>query len=296
MADGSRGPSNGTTRERIGGLAAAGGVPYDDDPLSKVLGLDPHSSSVVAWLGYTLGAIAVLLGTSVLVRAVGLLVALTNQLPQTNYVPQEIEVEEAPPPPPAEPPPEPKQDVAPAPRPTPHEAPPPPPAAPAQAAKVLTQEPDPNEPVDLTGNTIITGNGDVYAGGTTTANGTSKTAVRGTPAPTGVPGGTGPVAAAPVHKGDDHSRRASLGGGNDWSCPFPQEADVAQIDDAYVTLDIDVQPDGTAKAVRVLSDPGNGFGREAYRCAMARRGYVTALDYDGNAIPGQARVRVHFSR
>ena len=36
----------------------------------------------------------------------------------------------------------------------------PPPPAPAQAAKVLTQEPKPDEPVDLTGNTIIQGNAD----------------------------------------------------------------------------------------------------------------------------------------
>src|SRR5579872_400735 len=294
MADGSRGSSNGTTGARIGVMATAGGAPYDD-PLYKVLGLDPHSSSAVAWLGYMLGAVALLLGLSVVVRAVGNNVALTNQVPQLTYVPQEIEVDEAPPPapPPVEAPPEPKE-AAPPPRPTPHEAPPPP-AAPAQAGKVLTQEPDPNEPVDLTGNTIITGNAEAYAGGTTTANGTSKTAVRGLAAPTGVPGGQAPVAAVPVRKGDDLSRRASLGGGNDWSCPFPQEADVAQIDDAYVTLEIDVSADGSPKAVRIVSDPGNGFGREAYRCAIARR-YVTALDFDGHPIPGTAKARVHFTR
>jgi hypothetical protein len=47
--------------------------------------------------------------------------------------------------------------------------------------------------------------------------------------------------------------------------------------------------------VRVLADPGNGFGREAMRCAMQKK-YQPALDHDGNAIPGIVRPRVHFSR
>jgi hypothetical protein len=46
----------------------------------------------------------------------------------------------------------------------------------------------------------------------------------------------------------------------------------------------------------VLADPGNGFGREARRCAMAKR-YAAALDRDGGAIAGTTRpFRVHFSR
>ena len=62
-------------------------------------------------------------------------------------------------------------------------------------------------------------------------------------------------------------RAASLGGSADWNCPFPPEADTAQMDEASVMLQVDVRPDGTAGTVTVLSDPGSGFGREARRCA-----------------------------
>jgi protein TonB len=163
---------------------------------------------------------------------------------------------------------------------------------------VLTQEPKPDEPVDLTGNTFVTGNADAYAGGFTAGNGTSATAVHTTPSPTGVPGGTGaPQAppARPVHK-QSLAREASLGGGSEWSCPFPPEADTAQIDEASVMLTVDVRPDGAPAGVRVVSDPGNGFGREARRCAMGKR-YSPKLDDDGNPVAGTTRpFRVHFSR
>jgi outer membrane biosynthesis protein TonB len=171
---------------------------------------------------------------------------------------------------------------------------PPPAAAPAQAAKVLAQEPDPNEPVDLTGNTIVQGNADTYAGGTTSANGTSSRAVRNiVTAPTGVPGGTGTVAAPPP-SGPDRSRKISPTL-SDWNAPFPPEADTAQVDEAYVVLSIDVRADGTAAAVRITSDPGNGFGREAKRYALSQT-YKPQLDHDGTAIAGTFSIRVHFQR
>jgi TonB family protein len=99
-------------------------------------------------------------------------------------------------------------------------------------------------------------------------------------------------AAAP--NGPDRARRASLGT-RDWDCPYPAEADTAQIDDAYVTLQIDVRADGSASGVRVVQEPGNGFGRQARGCAM-RWHYETALDHDGTAIPQTVTARVHFSR
>jgi protein TonB len=192
-----------------------------------------------------------------------------------------------------------KPEPAPAPpaRAVPHEAPPPPPA-PAQAAKVLTAEPKPDEPVDLTGDTIVQGNADSFAGGFTASNGTNTNAVHTAPSPTGVVGGTGAPQAAPAPQvqAKDLSRAASLSGSSDWNCPFPPEADTAQVDEAAVVLQVDVRPDGTAGAVRVLGDPGNGFGREARRCAMSRR-YTTSLDHDGNAIAGTTKpFRVHFQR
>ncbi len=288
-----RGPVNGARDGALSGasFATAGGVAYYDDPMSRVFGLDAKTSGLRAWFGYTSGSTALL----------GLLMAFASVLAWTRALHAheeaasaaefDVQKEEAPPPPPPE---EPKSEAppeAPPPRAVPRDLPPPAPA-PAQAAKVLTQEPDPNEPVDLTANTIVQGNAEAYAGGFTASNGKNANAVRALPSPTGVVGGTGPVQAA----GPDRSRTASLGGGSEWSCPFPPEADTSQMDEAYVTLQVDVRADGSAAAVRVVKDPGSGFGREARRCALARH-YATALDHDGNSIPGATKAfRVHFSR
>jgi hypothetical protein len=283
--------TNGAARARVGSFAAAGGMPYDD-PMSKVLGLDAKTSSLAAWLGFGSGGTLLFVGLTALV----LVVAWwhTVQLHRATSKIEEIEIlrEETPPPPPpptAEPKPE-----APAARAVSHEPPPPP----AQAAKVMTQEPKPDEPVDLTGNTFVQGNADTYAGGFTTATGTGTAAARTAPGASSTPGGNGPPTGAPPPPppGPDRSRTASLGGGSEWSCPFPQEADTAQIDEAYVTLQVDVKADGSPATVKVLGDPGNGFGREARRCALGKR-YSTALDHDGTAIPGTTKpFRVHFSR
>jgi protein TonB len=283
--------TNGAARARVGSFAAAG-MPYDD-PMSKVLGLDAKTSSLAAWLGFGSGGTLLFVGLTALV----LVVAWwhTVQLHKAASTTEEIEILREEPPPPPAPTAEPKPE-APAARTLSHEPPPPPP--PAQAAKVMTQEPKPDEPVDLTGNTFVQGNADAYAGGFTTATGTGTAAARAAPGASSTPGGNGPPAGAPPPPppGPDRSRTASLGGGSEWSCPFPQEADTAQIDEAYVTLQVDVRADGTPGAVRVLGDPGNGFGREARRCALGKR-YSTALDHDGTAIPGTTKpFRVHFSR
>jgi hypothetical protein len=55
-----------------------------------------------------------------------------------------------------------------------------------------------------------------------------------------------------------------------------------------VTLQVDVTPEGSASGVRVLSDPGDGFAREARRCALSRH-YATALDRDGSPVAGRTR-------
>ena len=274
--------------------AGAGAASYDD-PLAKVFGLDAQSSGALPWLGYFVGAVALLLGLSASARAMTELLALRD-VPAQPSAPQEIEImrDEAPPPPPAPAPePEAKTEPPPVARPTPHEAPPPP--APAQAGKVLTQEPDPNEPVDLTGNTIISGNSDSFAGGVTAANGTSKSAVRAITSPTGVPGGTG-APQAPPPPGPDRSRPASFVNAGEWlNAPFPPEADSAQVDDAYVTIRVNVQPDGRAGSVVVVADPGNGFGREAVRQAL-RMKYNPAFDHEGRPIATTYTTRVHYSR
>ncbi len=265
-----------------------------DDPMDKVLGLDAKTSGIGAWFGFTSG------GT--LLAAAGMTLASVVAWWHTAHAgtletTQDIDVvTEAPPPPPAPPPPEPEPEAKPA-APPPravHEAPPPPPP-PAQAAKVLTQEPKPDEPVDLTGNTIVQGNADSYAGGFTTANGSSSAAVHTAPSPTGVPGGTGPVNAPPPQvAAPDLSRPASIGA---WSCSdFPEEADTAQVDEAYVMIQVDVDASGRPASVRVLQDPGNGFARQAKTCAMRQR-FQPALDRSGNPVAGSTKpFRVHFSR
>jgi protein TonB len=299
MSQSTAGPggANGAARAQVPSFAVAGTAAFDDDPMSRVLGLDAKTSGLLAWFGFTSGGTLLAAAFIALASVVAWLHTVRGRAADRI---EEIEVlkDDTPPPPPpvAEPQAEPEaKPAAPPPRAI-HEAPPPPPT-PAEAAKVLTQEPNPNEPVDLTANTIVQGNADAYAGGFTSANGTNANAVRTLPSPTGSPGGTGPVQAPPQQAaGPDQSRKASLGGSGEWKCPFPPEADTSQVDEAYVTLQADVRADGTPTQVRVLSDPGNGFGREARRCAMNRR-WTTALDHDGTPVPGTTGpVRVHFQR
>ncbi len=291
-----RGSTNGTRGVRLPALSGADGVSsFYDDPMGRVLGMDAKVTGLGAWFGFTSGGTLLMVALMALVSVVAWLHRVEAQMADA---PAEVDVlrDEAPPPPPppAQAEPEHKAEVAPPPRATPHEPPPPPPA-PAQAGKVLTAEPDPNEPVDLTGNTIVTGNADSYAGGTTTANGTSATAVRGLASPVGVPGGTGAPTAAPAPAGPDRSHAAILGGGKEWNCPFPPEADAAQVDEARVELEVQIRADGVAGTVNVLKDPGYGFGRAARQCALRQR-HTPALDHEGSSIASTIKVNVHFSR
>ncbi len=179
---------------------------------------------------------------------------------------------------------------------TPKEAPPQA-AAPAQVAQALTAKEDPNAPLDLTGNTIVSGSGADYAGGNSTNNGTSTVPVRTVPSASGVPGGTGNNVAPPP-TGVDHSRSAGLLGGNEWNCSsfWPTEADIAQIDEAVVKVQVSVNAEGLPQTVKVLSDPGNGFGGAAIRCAKRQR-FRTSLDREGNAQAGTTNpFNVRFNR
>ena len=215
--------------------------------------------------------------------------------PQADPPPtQMIEMLLPPPPPPEVSPPAPPPSPAPPPptAPTravqPRSAPPP-----AHAAAVITQKADPAAPADFT-NSIVVGTGETYAGGATSATGTTQRTVE---VASKTPGGTG-VAAAPAATGAarlDRSRRAHLAGGAAWNCGFPHEADEAQIDHAVVALRISVDQLGAAEAVAVVSDPGNGFGREARACAMVKR-YEPALNQDGQPVRGTALINVRFDR
>ncbi|HVZ32848.1 MAG TPA: energy transducer TonB [Polyangiaceae bacterium] len=154
---------------------------------------------------------------------------------------------------------------------------------------MLAAEPDPEEPLDLTGNTFVQGNADAYVGGVTAANGRATQPVRNLRARAdGVPGGTG--AAAP--SGADRSRRATPLEKN-WDCPFPAEA--GGIDSLLVNVAVTVSPSGKVTKVDVLGDPGHGFGREAVRCAFTQS-FSPALDQSGNPVATTIAIVVRFKR
>ncbi|MCC6214571.1 MAG: energy transducer TonB [Polyangiaceae bacterium] len=266
-------------------------APRAAEPFAAVLSLGDRSASIGARVGLLLavalhGAIAGQAAAQLLelgAFARSLRGAVIESLAYTVDITQDEAKKPEPPPP--EPPPEPPVPEAPAPvaQPAaPREAAAAPPA-PAEAGKVLTADPDPTEPVDLTDPGFVQGTGDRYAGGTTTSEGTSKTAVTDPGArKDGVPGGTGKAAPAPpAAPAKDLSRApAPLGAAGGWDCGFPPEADAEQIDFARVQIAVTVGPDGRAKSVSVLSDPGHGFGRHARQCAL-RKSYSPGLDRSG---------------
>lgn len=237
---------------------------------------------------------------TVIMALVGLLFTRIFPAAPVKVQPEAFEVEVAPEPPKPAPEPEPvKDEPKPEPKPEAQKEPEPqkeaPVAAAAQAGAVLTQESKPDDPVDLT-NSFVTGAGTAYAGGTTMAAGTATAAVRAPVAsPTGVVGGTG-TGAPVVVTGPDRSRAAGLGGSKSWNdCPFPPEADVDNIDQAAVLVQVSVNPEGRPSSVKVVTDPGHGFGRAARTCAM-QRGYQTALDREGKPVAGVFSVNVTFAR
>jgi protein TonB len=202
-------------------------------------------------------------------------------------------------PPKAEEPPKPKEpEPAPVPEPAPKIAPQPantpppkadpyePPPAAAQAAKVLTRQADPDEVLDMTDRGIASGEGDGVGYGQVAGAGTAK-------APTfdpnakvgGTPGGKGtgaPAAPPPPPAGPDRSR-APAPMSMDWKCDFPPEADADQVDLARVAISVTVRPDGTPLSVKVVTDPGHGFGRAARMCALGKR-YNPGFDRSGAPI------------
>jgi protein TonB len=160
---------------------------------------------------------------------------------------------------------------------------------------VLTQEPDPDEPVDLTGDAFVTGNGDHFAGGVTASRGTSKSAVRSLEAsPKGT--GTAPHAAPAPTPSVNLSRAAGPGPGSWSDCGFPPEADAEGINDKRVKIMVTVKPDGHPRSVTVLADPGYGFAAMARQCAL-RKTYTPALNMAGEAVEQTTPpFTVHFER
>lgn len=262
--------------------------PPDRDPLAPILSLGNREVRVGLIMG-VLGAL--FLHTAVGFQAASTLgdvhaFAVLVQAQVRERLQAQVDVDLTPPPPP--PPPEPVPEAEPPPPPPPHAAPPPPntpappPPAAAEAAKVLTQDPDPDEPVNMT-DSIVSGTGNRFAGGVTAADGTSNSAVRDQRAQADGVGKApppGPVAPPP---GPDLSRAAAPLAGSWNDCEFPAEADIEGIDSAVVQLTVTVGPNGRAKSVTVLKDPGFGFGQSARSCAF-RKPFNAALDRAGTAI------------
>jgi protein TonB len=269
----------------------------DREPLNRVLELGSRAwttvtvALLVATIAHgVLGARAALASLELLRFARNVQARVAQRLADTY----DIEELQKPPEPPPLPEPEPEPaKAAPPPPAQKEEAPPPPPPA-AAAGQVITSEPDPNEPVDMTSTFISVPGGD-FAGGTTQAGGTSTKPVTGPGRAGGVPGGTG-TAPAPAPVGPDRTRAASFNGSTEWNCPWPQEADAEQVDEAYVTVEVAVNADGRPSQVAIVKDPGHGFARKARECAMSKT-FTTALDREGKAIPGKTKpFRIHFER
>jgi protein TonB len=302
----------GVASERVAGahedrrprLRAVSRERRDDDPLAAVLGLGERAARVGAVIGLGLaltthGALSGKAIASAALRDTRLLVQeMRAQIHDYLWATYEVELPKPPPEAekPKEPEPPPTPEPEPAPKiPVPTNAPPPkdepydPPPAAAEATKILTREPDPNEIVDMTDRGIASGEGAGVGYGQVAGAGTAK-------APTfdpnakvgGVPGGTGTGAPQapppPAPAGPDRSRPPQFVGGLSWNnCPFPPEADADQVDQARVMIAVTVRPDGSPLSVKVVSDPGHGFGRAARICALSKR-YSPGLDKAGNPI------------
>ncbi len=140
-------------------------------------------------------------------------------------------------------------------------------APPAQASKVVAQNPD---PVDFTSETLVTGSATSYVGGATTSTGTSETAV------------PSDLADPQVTDVPDQSQPVRLRGRR-WRCPWPQAALLQDIYEQFVVLKVVVAADGKVESVRILKDPGFGFGAAAVRCTH-RTKFAPARNAVGKAI------------
>ena len=161
------------------------------------------------------------------------------------------------------------------------------PPPPAQAGAIIAQQPNPNVPVDLTGETFVTGTAAAYAGGVTAANGTNTVAVKTLNVdPNARPGhSTGPDESSPVRLEEE-----------DWRCPWPREADAEQIDEQVAVVKVVVRSDGTVESAMIVADPGHGFGQAALICAKQTK-FTPAHDRQGRPIFSKSPpIRVRFTR
>ena len=284
------------------------------DPLRPVLDLGTRHHGVGLAIGLagalTVHGAAAGTGLHQLYDMQDFAAAVRTQLDEDLRAVYDVEVDE-----PAKPEPEPEPEPAPD-EPEPDESEPvqPPqaeaeqePAEPPPAAEVgqaLTAEPDPNEPLDLTGEqfTMVTGPGTRYRGGISQRGGTAKEAVRDRRArATEKPNAPVKAKRSRVAKRQkrDLSRPAGLVSSTSWnSCGFPAEADLAQINAGRVTLIVTVGADNRPTQITVASETptGYGFGQLARTCAF-QRSWRAGLDSEGNSIASTTPpINVNFSR
>jgi protein TonB len=174
----------------------------------------------------------------------------------------------------------------PPPPPEPEEPPPPkvhtpsPPAA-AQTAKVIARA-ESAAPADLTDFAIVTGKSETFAGGYSASAGTGKTAV------------SNPQASAKPEP-PSHARSAAPAR-RDWSCSWPSDAEESDLKEAFVTISVTIDDNGSATQVDISKSPAATFAEAARNCALAER-YEVALDRDGHRIAAQTpHFVVHFFR
>ncbi len=180
----------------------------------------------------------------------------------------------------------------------------PPPEA-AEVGEALTAEPDPDAPLDLTGDqwAMVTGPGTRFAGGASQRGGKAKEAVYDQQAKAGGDLAPQQPATKPGTKAKrrqkDRSRPAMLASSTGWnSCGFPAEAEMAQINYARVMLAVTVGANGSPQSVAIISETpsGFGFGALARQCALTKA-YKPGLDRDGNpATTSSPPIGVTFTR
>ena len=79
------------------------------------------------------------------------------------------------------------------------------------------------------------------------------------------------------------------------SCPFPPQADRQAIDEAAALVRVSIDATGKVTGVRILNDPGFGFGRAALDCAK-KMTFDPALDDDAKPVDFSMPIRVRFRR
>ncbi len=161
----------------------------------------------------------------------------------------------------------------------------------AQAGKALTREDEAG------GDSIASGDSNDPMSGLVAGGGTGNVPTKNRSARIdGKVGGHGTSTRADAVIDPDLTRGAHAPSVITDDCPFPVESDLAGVDHAVVLLVVTVMPDGHAGAVKVLSDPGHGFGRAAISCAK-RQIYTYARDRHGTHLQADtAPFNMRFTR